>query len=146
MTMKLRHIGLAVDDIEAMKMFYITYFGFEIVCEQKERGLFIENILDQKDVEVHVVKMMLPGDGCLLELLKFKNIGNKIKKTLFNTGMTHFALTVSDVDSFYQRLEETGLGSLSQPCNSPDGRARVVFCRDPEGNFIELVEGLKPGC
>jgi hypothetical protein len=33
---------------------------------------------------------------------------------------------------------------LTEPRVSPDGRVKVVFCRDPEGNVIEVVSIREP--
>jgi glyoxylase I family protein len=47
----------------------------------------------------------------------------------------HFAMTVDDLDGFRARLEEQGIGyTLSR-----SGR-RALFCRDYDGNAIELIE------
>ena len=47
----------------------------------------------------------------------------------------HLALQVSDLEKVVKRLEEAGI-SYSK---SKSGRA-ALFCRDPDGNAIELLE------
>jgi hypothetical protein len=42
----------------------------------------------------------------------------------------------------YNRLKDEGVSFNSPPQLSPDGYAKVTFCRAPEGTFIELVEVL----
>lgn len=47
----------------------------------------------------------------------------------------HLALTVTDLDSLAGRLEAAGITySMSR-----SGR-RALFCRDPDGNAVELIE------
>ncbi len=46
----------------------------------------------------------------------------------------HFAFTVDDLDDIIRRLEQAGVAYTS----SRSGR-RAVFCRDPDGNGIELI-------
>lgn len=47
----------------------------------------------------------------------------------------HLALTVSDLDASVAALERDGVGyTLSR-----SGR-RALFCRDPDGNALELIE------
>ncbi|HJO63248.1 MAG TPA: VOC family protein, partial [Desulfobacterales bacterium] len=57
-------------------------------------------------------------------------------------GITHIAFTVEDIEQVYKRLVQSGITFLSTPQSSPDGYAKVAFCRAPEGTFIELVEEL----
>jgi len=46
----------------------------------------------------------------------------------------HIALQVSDLEEMKERLDEVGISYTS----SRSGRA-AIFCRDPDGNGIELV-------
>ena len=43
----------------------------------------------------------------------------------------------------YNRLVEAGVYFNSPPQLSPDGFAKVTFCKDPDGSLIELVEELR---
>ena len=47
----------------------------------------------------------------------------------------HLALAVKDLDSLAQRLEQVGIAFT----RSRSGR-RALFCRDPDGNALELME------
>jgi glyoxylase I family protein len=47
----------------------------------------------------------------------------------------HLALTIKGLDSLEGRLEEAGIAFT----RSRSGR-RAIFCRDPDGNALELVE------
>lgn len=47
----------------------------------------------------------------------------------------HLALAVEDMDTLEQRLENFGIAFT----RSRSGR-RAVFCRDPDGNALELME------
>ncbi len=58
-------------------------------------------------------------------------------------GFTLIAFTVDDLDREYERLRAAGVAFNARPQTSPDGYAKVTFCRDPEGNLIELVEVLR---
>ncbi|WP_058558046.1 VOC family protein [Thiohalocapsa sp. ML1] len=50
----------------------------------------------------------------------------------------HVALTVTDLDLIATRLDAAGIGfSLSR-----SGR-RALFCRDPDGNAVELIEATQ---
>ena len=57
-------------------------------------------------------------------------------------NITHFALTVGGLDELFLELSEKKVVFVSKPKISIDGKCKVCFCRDFEGNFIELVEKL----
>jgi glyoxylase I family protein len=47
----------------------------------------------------------------------------------------HLALTVSDLDTLTQRLDAAGI-----PYSRSRSGRRALFCRDPDGNAVELIE------
>lgn len=55
----------------------------------------------------------------------------------------HLAFTVSSVDDVYEEFSKDGIEFISASAVSPDGCAKVAFCKAPEGTYIELVELLK---
>ena len=79
----------------------------------------------------------------MIELLKFNSHpGAENAKKLFDIGPTHFAVTVDNLDETVSKLKKEEIGFLSEPKVSPDAYAKVVFCKAPEGTFVELVEVL----
>ena len=48
-----------------------------------------------------------------------------------------------DLDDVYSRFTKEGIEFINSPHLSADGLAKVAFCRDPDGFFIELVEEMK---
>ena len=143
--MKLRHIGITVTNMEKSLKLYRDYFGFKVVWDELERGEFIDNLSAEKDVRVRTVKMKDESGG-MIELLYYyshpennaENLTNKIMKI----GCSHFALTVDDLDKVYGELKDMVLKFNCKPKISPDGNAKVCFCRDSDGTLIELVEEL----
>ena len=47
----------------------------------------------------------------------------------------HVALTVTDLDTLVTRLEAAGIS-----CTLSRSGRRALFCRDPDGNAVELIE------
>ena len=141
--MRLRHCGLVVADIEKSIEFYTQMLGFKIEKDNLETGPFIDSICKLNNTRVRTVKMSLEGT-IALELLHFSSHEKpKNRQDITSPGFTHLALTVNDLDNLYDNLFVNGLEFNSIPSISPDGKAKVVFCRDPEGNLLELVEELK---
>ena len=52
----------------------------------------------------------------------------------------HVALHISDLDAMAERLSAAGIGYTV----SASGR-RALFCRDPDGNAVEMIEAPGPG-
>lgn len=142
--MQVRHTGIVIRDMDAALRFYIGLLGFSIVTSMEERGTHLDALLHLADAEVFTTKLSAP-DGGMIELLKFSSPewGRlSYGRELCDFGFSHVALTVKDIDAEYHRLTAVGVEFLSPPQVGPDGYAKVVFCRDPEGNFIEFVENL----
>jgi len=140
-----RHIGISVTDLEKSLIFYKDILGFKIQRVMNESGEFIDKILSNSNVNVRTVKLTVNDGITLIELLEFKNPKPAINNTnIENIGASHVAFTVSEIDKFYEELASKGIKFKSKPQISPDGYAKVAFCKDPDGMLIELVEVLNP--
>lgn len=138
----IRHMGIVVADLDKAVRFYRDILGFKITREMNETGEYIDNLLALKGVKVKTVKMAA-DNGNLIELLYFaSHQRNGARKDICDWGYSHIAFTVEDLDYEYKRLKGKRIKFNCAPQISPDGKAKVAFCRDPEGNRIELVEEL----
>lgn len=130
-------------DLDRSLFFYTSILGLTVAKRMDESGPFIETVMGLKGISVTTVKLSAQ-DGSLVELLFFHShlpeAGHE--RTLYGKGISHIAFTVSNVETEYEKLEKMGVPFISPPQVSPDGYARVAFCKDPDGNFIELVEVL----
>lgn len=136
----LRHAGIVVADMGAALRFYRDLLGLRVINSDSEHGSYIDTVLGMSGVHVWTVKLV-GGAGSILELLEFdlpksENRGGR----LCDLGPSHVAFTVDDIEDTYARLKDEGVRFLSEPVRSPEGRVRVVFCYDPDGNPVELVE------
>jgi len=138
----IRHTGIVVGDLEASLYFYRDLLGFQVAKQMEEAGDYIDNILSLRNVKVTTVKMTLPS-GQMVELLKYhSHPAEQRVREICEIGISHIAFTVGDLDVEYERLKGKGIQFNSLPQLSPDGYAKVAFCRAPEGTLIELVEVL----
>ncbi len=139
----IRHTGIVVSDLESALHFYVKLLGLKVTARKDESGDYIDKILGLKNATVTTVKMTAE-DGNLIELLYYQSHPRKLAKAkeIYATGISHLAFTVANVDAEYERLSKADVSFNSPPQKSPDGYAKVTFCRDPDGNFIELVEML----
>ena len=83
-------------------------------------------------------------NGGMVELLEYESHPQSLEnlRPIVNIGVSHFAMTVQDLDKTYEDLLKLGLSFNEKPAISPDGGAKVCFGRDFDGTLIELVEVL----
>lgn len=142
MIKNIRHTGIVVVDLEASLCFYRDLLGFQIAKKMEESGDYIDNVLSLFHTRVTTVKMISPS-GQMIELLKYhSHPAAQRRREIFEIGVSHIAFSVDDLDTEYRRLEKEGIQFNSPPQLSPDGYAKVAFCKAPEGTLIELVEVL----
>ena len=140
--LNIRHTGIVTSNIEKSISFYEN-FGFKIQKDMLESGDYIDNFSDLSGVLVRTVKMSLEN-GDMIELLNYKSHPEKpdMSRKITQIGCSHIALTVPNLDNLYDKLLEQDVDFNSPPQYSPDGYAKVTFCKDPDGSLVELVEVL----
>ena len=142
MIKNIRHTGIVVDNLEKSLSFYRDLLGFKITKQLEESSEYLDTVLNLKGATVTTVKMKAP-DQQLIELLFFSSQSNqKENRTIYDVGISHIAFSVDDVDGAHQLLIKAGIECVSSSQVSPDGFAKVFFCRAPEGTFVELVQEL----
>ena len=143
MFLNIRHFGLVVYDLDQSLKFWRDLLKFKTFLHKKESGRYIDEMLGLKDVKVTTIKLKSPC-GQMLELLDFENYKDKKKWSgkPYSTGFTHIALTVNDIDDKIKKFKLFGLICKRKPIASPDGYAKAIYVRSPEGVFVELVELL----
>lgn len=139
----IRHTGLVVTDLDRALHFWCDLLGFKVVKQMEESGSNIDAMMGLQDVRVTTAKLAAP-DGFLLELLCFHSHPDKPRweGTPYSTGFTHIALTVDDLDQLVSKLTQEGFSFPALPQHSPDGYAKVIYAKGPEGVLLELVEVL----
>ena len=142
MIKEIRHTGIVVDDLKKSLWFYKEKMGFKLFKHMDESGHFIDKILGIRNIKVTTVKMTL-GNGQMIELLDFSSHKKDIlQRSVNDIGPTHLAFTVDNIDEIYDDFLHDGIEFISTPKVSEDGNVKVVFCKAPEGTYIELVELL----
>jgi catechol 2,3-dioxygenase-like lactoylglutathione lyase family enzyme len=138
-----RHVGIVVKDIAKTTDFWVNLIGFKLHVDAKEKSPYIDELLGIVNPELRTVKL-IDENGFIIELLEFANYPAKDKweGNLATTGLTHIALTVSDLELLTVKLSEDNYKFISEIKKSPNGAVKVVFLNGPEGLMLELVEPL----
>lgn len=126
--MNLEHIALYVDDLEAMKEFYVRHFGATA-----------NNKYHNPRTGLQTYFLSFEG-GARLEIMQRPGMSPRASGEHV-LGYTHLAFkvgSVEKVDHLTRELQESGCPVLNGPRMTGDGYYESVL-RDPEGNLIELV-------
>jgi catechol 2,3-dioxygenase-like lactoylglutathione lyase family enzyme len=137
-----RHYGIVVSDLERALDFYEGLLDLKVARRMDESGPFIATVLGLPDVRVTTVKMEAEAGGTQVELLCFESHRDPAPRPPqpYFVGPTHMAFTVGDLGALHDRMIAKGVPFVSPPLTSADGKAKVAFCRDPDGTLLELVE------
>lgn len=128
--MKIEHLGIWVNDLEAMRKFYMKYFGMK----SGEKYTNDKNGFSSYFLSFGGVKTRL-------ELMHKTTIVNIDTPRGNNMGIAHFAISMAgkaQVNNLTERLRADNYVIASEPRTSGDGYYESVIL-DPEGNFVEIV-------
>ena len=144
MAVIIRHAGIVVRNIDKALEFYSGILGLQVSARKVEVGQFIDELVGISNVKLEWAKLS-DGNGIILELLQYHSqadISDHQNYPSNRHGASHVAFTVENLDTLYKKLIETGLHCNSAPLRSSDGKVKVLYCHDPDGVAVELVEEL----
>jgi catechol 2,3-dioxygenase-like lactoylglutathione lyase family enzyme len=127
--------------IDESKVFYCECLGFTEAPKVLESGSALSTMLGMENCEVYTCKLGIPNSNVRLELLEFVNptSNDEVQTTLSSLGLTHFAITVENIQNTYNKALELGCKPISEPVKT-DGGPSVFFMRDINNVFIEIVQ------
>jgi len=138
-----RHVGIVTTNLKKSLQFYEDILGLKKIKIINENQKLMNKILGLKKCNLKTVKLGL-NRKIFLELLYFKNFNQKRKYIkIFSPGLTHFSITVKNLDKLYYDLKTKKIKFISEPSLSNNNKVKLAFCKSPENIFIELVEIVK---
>lgn len=136
----IRHVGIVVDNIEKSFELYRDILGFIPKVDHIEKGNFYEHLTGLKSGVARIAKCYA-HDGSCIEFIQYQSPSSKKRhKNITSDGFSHIALNVKNLESLHKKLLAIGLEFIGDPKLNPDKTAMVAFCRDFEGNLLELVQ------
>ena len=123
--MRAHHVAILTPDLERLRRFYVDDLGLPEVGGFPAHGI------------------VFLGAGALsIELIE--EPGRLAGRP---GGWHHLALEVADVDQSCAELSARGVPFHSPPESFPPEAPamRIAFCRDPDGNVVELLQTLSAG-
>lgn len=143
----LSHIGVCVPNLEQGREFYAGMFGFELL-DKLEWPVGTEMAdytigLQGSAAQGYVMK----GANCYLELWQYSSPeprGEPAQRGANDFGIRHLAFEVENVENAVERLLQLGGSIMNPPMRIPEipsmSEELALYCRDPFGNIIELLE------
>ena len=139
----MRHVGIVVRDMDRSLPFYRDLLRLEVWADFTDDSEYISELTKLPGARVRMVKLRTPC-GVSVELLQYLSHPLLKPERLPSNalGCSHVAFQVDDIERTYAHLVKAGVQFHCPPRISPDGGAKVSYCRDFEDVLIELVEIL----
>lgn len=138
----IHHHGIVVEDLEEAVAFYVEHFDLEeeyrITAEPDGFG----GLLGVDRPAPAEIAFLRDDAGMRVELEEHESAGRVVDDIADPTdvGYAHLCFEVEDVDVAYEELAAAGVEFVSPPGTATDSGAHIVYCRDPSGNLLELIE------
>jgi glyoxylase I family protein len=116
------HLAIAAGDPAELADWYCAVLGFRAVSDNgKERP----------------TRVLAGAGGGMIEMMPDDETPPRSRE-LFNRGLSHVAIRVSDLQAAVDSLRSRGI-EVAEPVPAAGG-GRVANFRDPEGNVLQVVE------
>jgi len=144
--MDVNHVGITVSDIDAAVAFYTSVFDFEVLVPPRTGNLGSPRSEIRRDVfgpkweEVKGAHLATPR-GVGLEIFQFvtpTTVKPGDNFEYWKVGISHFALTVDDLEGTIARLVAAG-GRRRSGVHTLSPGTQICYCEDPFGVVIELA-------
>jgi catechol 2,3-dioxygenase-like lactoylglutathione lyase family enzyme len=140
------HLEVTVTDLRRSLSFYRDLLGLRVFQEGTEQDVIGDvdyaRMYERSDRTYRYA--MLIGGSAVIVLIEPTNpppSGASIK--VDQVGITHFGLSVDDLDSVYEDLKSKGVRFVVPPhalMDTPLGVMRSAFAVDPDGILVQLDE------
>jgi len=142
MILRTNHTSFTVSDLDRSIAFYRDLLGFELISLATRDPAFSSKITGIAGAHLKVAYLQAPGHR--IELIQYLSPpGKKLDLSTHNIGCGHLAFDVDDLRPIYERLKSKGVLFKSEPVEIPAGPNRggmAVYCTDPDGVTIELIQ------
>lgn len=137
-------LGIVVGDLEKSAKFYSEVLGCKEVNGFSVPAAFATSIglVDNMDVTARVFVLGEGEKQSRIKMMAFPKSDRKKGDQSFihsNLGFSYLTLHVTDLDASIKRLEKAGVKLLGDTPVALGGNNGLLVCRDPDGNFIELI-------
>jgi catechol 2,3-dioxygenase-like lactoylglutathione lyase family enzyme len=141
------HFNINCTDLSRTIPFY-EMLGFKVILDFGPGGMESREMADAFGIRRAFIKgvHLRLGDGpeaTRIDLLEFQDpppTGTPYPH-LYHTGIARMCLKTTDIWQMYDYLAAKGVEFLSEPQRLPGTDVTIVCFKDPDGTFVELLEG-----
>ncbi len=138
---RIHHLGITVAQLDRSLAFYRDLLGLGVLGISADED--VGAIVGLPGARVRVADLDAQ-DGQIIELLEYRSAGGDPSARGPDTvGSCHLSLQVADLRSVLARLAAAGFMPVGEPAKLHGGvwqDCTVVYVRDPDGVFVELIE------
>ncbi len=145
MTIRMDHVSVVVDDLEAAKSFFIE-LGLEVEGEAPLEGPVVDQLNAIEGVRAEIAMLRTPDGHGRLELTKFYSpiaVSAGRESTPNTLGLRSVMFEVDDIDTTLASLRAHGAELVGEVAEYGDSY-RLCYVRGPAGVIVALAEQLTP--
>lgn len=140
----IHHVAVSTADIERSLQFYRDLLGATVVFDAgwPEGTELADTVTRLKNSSCKQIMLLL--GNAYIELFQYATpepASLNPDRPVCDHGITHLCFDVTDLDSEYRRLKESGVDTHSEPQWVSDS-VKTLYARDPDGNVVEFQEIL----
>lgn len=120
--LKLHHVSFIVEDLNIALAFYEELFGLEVDESRPELGYPGTWLTLPNEQQIHLMQLDDPDKNS--------------ERPEHGGRDHHVAFSVNAIDDIVSSLE-----NLEMPYTRSRSGRKALFCRDPDGNALEFIEG-----
>ncbi len=121
---RILHTCLNVADLDRSIKFYTESLGLRFISRREVK---------QNNAEIAFLE---DGSGGAIELTHWRDKGKLIEGDNFD----HIAFAVENVRANVEELKANGVTIAMEPFSLGGSPSKIAFIKDPDGNWLELIE------
>jgi len=133
--------------MDAALEFYTGKLGFTVVEDSIVRGPLAQSASSGLCDAMRLVLLRVSRIGAMIELLEFQDDAGPIaQRRSFSRLGGGISILVPDTENYVKEMRRKGLNPASEMFSimTKQGRCRVVFYEDPDGNRLEMIQVSAP--
>ncbi len=140
---RMRHVGIVVSNLSKAMNIFSNLFNLKLKMNPiMNEGRYIDTLVGLKNVKSKVCIFELP-DKSRLELLEYITPKGKKRSNKSNEiGVSHFAITINNMDKFLKKSKKFKVHFVNKPILSEDKFVKVAYIKVLDEILIEIVEVL----
>ncbi len=127
-SLRILHTCLNVSNLDRSIEFYTQHLGLRMTSRRE---------IKQNNAEIAFLTDDREG---AIELTHWRDKKNLVEGDNFD----HIAFSVNDVSTVVEQLKKQGVTIAMEPFSLQGSTSKIAFIKDPDGNWLELIQADQP--